>query len=160
MEKHIISILTQNASGVLYRISGLVRRKLFNIDSLTVGDTSNPEKARFTISLTGSKEEAQKLVQAISKLVEVIEINILNPEKTISREIVLAKLMIMDEADEAILKQSVEGIVMKEISRSGHQICIELMDSHQVLENFLDTILHNNIEVVEWIRSGLIATEA
>ena len=160
MEKHVISVLTQNVPGVLYRISGLVRRKLFNIDSLTVGDTSNPEKARFTISLTGSQEEARKLVQTVSKLVEVIEIKILDPQKTVSREIVLAKLMIMDDADEKILQQSVDGIVMKELSRSGHQVCIELMDSHQVLEKFLDTLLHNNIEVVEWIRSGLIATEA
>lgn len=160
MEKHIVSILTQNVPGVLFRISGLVRRKLFNIDSLTVGDTSNPEKSRFTISLIGSEAEAQKLVQTIGKLVEVIEIKILDPKKTISREIVLAKFMVMDEADEAIIQASIEGIVTKEISRSGHQVCIELMDSHQVLEKFLKNILHNNIEVVEWIRSGLIATES
>ncbi len=159
MKKQILSVTTQNAPGVLSRIAGLLRRKLFNIDSLTVGRTSNPKRSHFTITIIGDESEANKVAQAISKLIEVIEVKILQPETTIAREVVLAKFKVMDDNDETFLKQAEGDILVKELHRDGHILCLELMDTSQVLEKFLETILKNNIEVIKWVRSGLIAIE-
>ena len=56
MERHVLSVLVRNSSGVLTRVSGLFARRGFNIDSLTVGMTENPEISRMTITLNGNED--------------------------------------------------------------------------------------------------------
>ena len=157
--KNIITLTTQNVPGVLAKISGVLRRKLFNIESLTVGITSNPEKARFTIIVSEDMRETEKVAVTIEKMIEVLHIKILNPKHTICREIVLAKLKIIDAKDQSILEEIEEDILVKELYKSGHEVCIELIDTSQNLNKFLERILKNNIEVLEWVRSGVIAVE-
>ena len=55
MERHVLSVLVKNSSGVLTRVSGLFARRGFNIDSLTVGSTENPNISRMTITLNGNE---------------------------------------------------------------------------------------------------------
>jgi len=157
MKKYILSVFSQNKPGVLSRIAGLLRRKLFQIDSLTVGRTSIPNVSRFTIVIEGGVEDAHKTAHALEKLVEILSVKIL-PKNSITREIVLARFKIKNQEDEAFLHRAEKEILTKEISRKGNEIVLELVDTSHKLEAFLAKVEKKaEIEVLEWVRSGVIA---
>ena len=68
MRKFVIGMLVSNQSGVLTRISGMFSRRGFNIDSLTVGVTENPDLSRMTVTMTGSEYERDQMVKQLDKL--------------------------------------------------------------------------------------------
>lgn len=72
MEKYVLSVLVENKSGVLSRVSGLFSRRGFNIDSLTVCETHNPGQSRMTIVVSGDEYVLEQIEKQLSKLVEVI----------------------------------------------------------------------------------------
>lgn len=81
MSKYILSVLVENHSGVLSKISGLFTRRGYNIDSLTVSITEEPSISRMTIVVGGSEEITEQIVKQLNKLVDVIKILELNHEK-------------------------------------------------------------------------------
>lgn len=155
-KKYIISLLTANKPGVLSKISGLLRRKLFNIDSLTVGPTVDIARSRFTIVIIGQASEAQKASLMLGQLVEVYESVVLENNPLV-REIVLARFQVDTDADEAFLHKAERGILKKEIWRKGAEICMELVDTSQRLDLFIEKVENSNVKVLEWVRSGMIA---
>ncbi len=157
MGKYILAVFAQNKPGVLSRISGLLRRKLFQIDSLTVGRTSDPGISRFTIVIEGGVEEADKTARTIEKLVEVLSVEILPPEDSVLREIVLARFRLHNKAEEKLLYEAEKSVLAKEIAREGDTITVELVDSSYKLEAFLEKIQNSDIEILDWVRSGVIA---
>ena len=68
MERHVLSVLVKNSSGVLTRVSGLFARRGFNIDSLTVGRTENPEISRMTITLNGNEDVLKNIEDGHMKM--------------------------------------------------------------------------------------------
>ena len=74
MEKHILSVLVRNSSGVLTRVSGLFSRRGFNIDSLTVGRTEEEDISRMTIVIAGDIEVVEQVIKQINKLEDIINI--------------------------------------------------------------------------------------
>ena len=67
MEKHILSVLVRNSSGVLTRVSGLFSRRGFNIDSLTVGRTEEEDISRMTIVIAGDMEVVEQVIKQLNK---------------------------------------------------------------------------------------------
>ena len=90
--KHTISILVENHAGVLSRISGLFSRRGFNIDSLAVGITDDPTMSRITIIVNGDDYTVEQVEKQLNKLIDVIKLKRLQPEETISRELMLVKV--------------------------------------------------------------------
>ena len=74
MKRFVLSVLVENHAGVLSRVSGLFSRRGYNIDSLTVGETFNPEQSRMTIVVRGDEYILEQIEKQLSKLVEVISI--------------------------------------------------------------------------------------
>src|SRR5881628_1541763 len=72
--KHVLSLLVENKPGVLARIAGLFSRRSFNIDSLAVGPTENPEVSRMTIVVNVDQSPLEQVTKQLNKLVEVIKI--------------------------------------------------------------------------------------
>ena len=81
MEKYILSVLVENHSGVLSKISGLFTRRGYNIDSLSVSITEDPSISRMTIVLQGDAQITEQIVKQLNKLIDVIKILELNHEK-------------------------------------------------------------------------------
>ena len=158
-QRHILSVSSQNKPGVLSRIAGLLRRKLFQIDSLTVGRTENPEISKFTIVIEGGVDDADKVAGLLKKLIEILSVKVLT-SNCITREIVLARFCVHNDAEEKTLHKLEEGILTNEIERNGNEIVLELVDTSQRLEVFLKKIQNSKIQVVDWIRSGVIAMDA
>ena len=92
MEKHVISALVENHSGVLNRISGLFSRRGYNIDSLSVGETENPSISRMTIVTKADKQMQEQIKKQLNKLIEVIKIVELNETSAVYRELALIKV--------------------------------------------------------------------
>ena len=90
--KHILSLLVENRPGVLARIAGLFSRRGFNIDTLTVGPTDDPNISRITLTLDGAVHPIDQVTKQLHKLVNVIKIRDMEPGTTIAREMALFKI--------------------------------------------------------------------
>src|SRR5215218_209575 len=90
--KHILSLLVENRPGVLARIAGLFSRRGFNIDTLAVGPTEDPDVSRITLTLDGAVHPIDQVTKQLHKLVNVIKIRDMEPEGTIAREMALFRV--------------------------------------------------------------------
>jgi acetolactate synthase-1/3 small subunit len=137
----------------------LLRRKLFNIDSLTVGRTIKSDESRFTIVIDGDEAQANKAALLIDRLVEIRSVKVLKPEQCLRREIVLARVEITAPEQETFLKRSHAEIISQLIFKEGDLITLELIDTSQKLDVFLEKLHQADIKVVDWVRSGVIAMQ-
>lgn len=92
MKKHVLSVLVENHSGVLSRVSGLFSRRGYNIDSLSVGETEDPMISRMTIVVDADEYTLEQIKKQLNKLVEVIKIIELKETCSIYRELALIKI--------------------------------------------------------------------
>ena len=90
--RHTIAVLVENKPGVLARVASLFRRRGFNIESISVGESEQPDLARMTITIKGNETVVEQVVKQLKKLISVIKVSILNPENTVSRELALVKV--------------------------------------------------------------------
>lgn len=102
MEKHVLSVLVKNSSGVLTRVSGLFARRGFNIESLTVGRTENAEISRMTIDLMGDEDVLEQFIKQLNKLEDVLRVVELKADNSVYRELVLIKVKADAEKRSAI----------------------------------------------------------
>ena len=97
MQKRVLSVLVENHSGVLSRISGLFSRRGYNIDSLSVGETEDPTISRMTIVADADEYTLEQIKKQLNKLVDVITITELKEEQAIYRELALIKVSATNE---------------------------------------------------------------
>lgn len=92
MDRHVLSLLVDNSAGVLERVAGLISRRGFNIDSLSVGETGDPQVSRMTILVTCDRRAQDQIVQQLRKQVFVRKIQILPSGARVMRELLLVKV--------------------------------------------------------------------
>src|SRR5436189_3227663 len=90
--RHTISVLVENKFGVLTRVAGLFSGRGYNIDTLNVAPTSNPETSRMTIVTRGDDATVDQIVKQLNKLVNVLEVTDFSEGEYVDRELVLAKV--------------------------------------------------------------------
>ncbi|MEK6943938.1 MAG: acetolactate synthase small subunit, partial [Thermoproteota archaeon] len=95
----ILSILVENKPGVLFKVTNLFRARNFNIDSISVGITENPEFSRMTITTYGDEKQIQQIVKQLDKMIDTIEVKRLDEHKTVYREVVLFKIKVSKAAN-------------------------------------------------------------
>jgi acetolactate synthase-1/3 small subunit len=101
--RHTISVLVANKFGVLSRVSGLFSGRGFNIDSLTVAETQDPEVSRMTIVTRGDDRIIEQITKQLNKLVDVVKVSDLTGENFIDRELVMIKVQVTAETRAEIL---------------------------------------------------------
>jgi len=154
MNKYVLSVLVENQSGVLSRISGLFSRRGYNIDSLSVGETEDSRFSRMTIVVNGNYQFLDQIQKQLNKLVDVIEIEELKQEEAVFRELVLIKVK-SEEAKRASILEVLEIFRGKVISVSAEDLTLEMTGDQQKVEAFID--LMKNYGVKEMVRTGLTA---
>lgn len=92
--KHTLAVLVENKFSVLTRVAGLFSRRGFNIESLAVGVTDNPNISRMTIVVSDDDHVLSQIIKQLNKLVDVIRVSNLKPEETIERELALFKVKV------------------------------------------------------------------
>ena len=90
--RRVISLLVENQSGVLARVSSLFNRRGFNIDSLTVSATNDPTVSRITVTTHGSDQEIEQLILQTERLEVSRQVFELTPDKSLQRELLLLKV--------------------------------------------------------------------
>lgn len=154
MEKHVLSVLVENQSGVLRRVAGLFSRRGYNIDSLTVGKTENPKFSRMTIVAEGDEDFLDQLKKQLGKLVEVVKINELRPGQSVYRELVLIKVMATD-AERASVMELLEIFRGKVIDVSPETMTLELTGDPEKIVAFVALMERYGIQ--EMVTTGLTA---
>lgn len=152
MSKKVFSVLVANTSGVLNRVAALFSRRAYNIDSLTVGETENPEYSRMTIATSGDDDVLEQIEKQISKLEDVIEVTELTPETSVYRELVLVKVAV-----NAAQRQEIAAIAnifrVQIVDVSKDSVMIELIGNQSKLDAFLELLEGYKIE--QLVRTGI-----
>ncbi|WP_194191739.1 acetolactate synthase small subunit [Clostridium chrysemydis] len=156
MDKHVLSVLVENSSGVLSRVSGLFSRRGYNIDSLTVGKTENPEISRMTITLNGDDDILDQFQKQLSKLQEVIRVYELKQEESMYRELVLIKVRAASE-NRATINEIVKIFRSKIIDVCPETLTIELTGDENKISALIKLVEEFGIE--ELVRTGITALE-
>jgi len=94
MQRHVLSIIVDNHAGVLSRVSGLFSRRGYNIDSLSVGETENPDISRITVSVTCDNNIIEQIMKQVEKLIDVRDVFELTADESVYRELALIKIKV------------------------------------------------------------------
>jgi acetolactate synthase-1/3 small subunit len=152
--KHVLAILVENKPGVLARIAGLFARRGFNIDTLAVGPTDDPNTSRITLTLDGAVHPIDQVTKQLHKLVNVLKIRDMEPDETIAREMALFKVTSAVESRAEIM-QFAEIFRAKIVDVSRRTMTIEVTGSADKVEAFERMIRPHGL--VEMVRTGEIA---
>jgi acetolactate synthase I/III small subunit len=152
--KHVLSILVENKPGVLARIAGLFARRGFNIDTLAVGPTDDPNVSRITLTLDGAVHPIDQVTKQLHKLVNVLKIRDMEPDETIAREMALFKVTSAVDSRAEIM-QFAEIFRAKIVDVSRRTMTIEVTGSADKIEAFERMIRPHGL--VEMVRTGEIA---
>ncbi|MBO0767948.1 MAG: acetolactate synthase small subunit [Solirubrobacterales bacterium] len=152
--KHIVALMVENKPGVLTRIAGLFARRGFNIDTLAVGPTDDPELSRITLTLDGAVHPIDQVTKQLHKLVNVIKIRDLEPEETLARELAMFKIA-ADGAARAEVMQIVEIFRAKIVDVSRRAVVVEVTGTADKVEAFENLV--RPFGLVEMVRTGEIA---
>ncbi|HIW49580.1 MAG TPA: acetolactate synthase small subunit [Candidatus Blautia intestinavium] len=152
MQKRILSLLVDNTAGVLSRISGLFSRRGYNIDSLSAGVTADERFSRMTVVCSGDALILEQITKQLAKLVDVRDIKILEPENSVSRELVLVKVAAKPTEREGVM--TIANIFRANIIDVGKEsMVIELTGSKSKLSAFIDLL--DEYEILELARTGI-----
>jgi len=153
--RRILAILLENEPGSLSRIVGLFSQRAFNIESLTVSPTDEPTLSRITITTSGDDKILEQIIKQVNKLVDVIKITDLTERKHIERELMLIKLLAMNDKSRSEVKRICD-IFRGAIIDIGKQVyTVQLTGNAQKLNAFID-IVGNETEIIEVVRSGCV----
>lgn len=152
MKQRILSILVDNTAGVLSRVAGLFSRRGYSIDSITAGPTADPRFSRMTVVASGDELILDQITHQLSKLVDVRDIKILEPEKSVNRELLLVKVAAAVEERQNLI--SIANVFRAKIVDIGHKsLVIELTGPKSKLEAFISML--EGYEILELARTGL-----
>jgi acetolactate synthase-1/3 small subunit len=156
MAKHVLSVLVENYAGVLSRVAGLFSRRSFNIDSLAVGVTENPEVSRITIVVEGDDYAVEQVTKQLNKLINVITVKKLESGDSVQRELALIKVN-ADASTRAEIMQIVEIFRAKIVDVSANTLTVEVSGDEEKVKALEDMLKQFGIK--EIVRTGLIALE-
>ena len=156
MEKHVLSALVRNSSGVLSRVSGLFSRRGYNIDSFTAGITDNPSFSRMTITLTTDDDGLEQVKKQFEKLEDVIRVISFKANECVYRELVLIKVRANTE-NRAAINEIVSIFRSKIIDLSPDTLTIELTGDEEKISALIKLMEEYGIE--ELVRTGVTALQ-
>ncbi len=95
----ILSLLVENKPGILFKVTHLFRARNFNIDSISVGVTENPDHSRMTITTYGDEKQITQIVKQLDKMIDTVEVKQLDEHKTLFRELSIFKIKLSNAND-------------------------------------------------------------
>lgn len=156
MERFVIAVYVENKYGVLTRVSGMFMRKGFNIDSLTVGETDDPNYSRITITLRGDDYAREQLINQLKKLHNVKKVKLLDAGGSVERELSLIKVYNNTETRNDIMA-AVQIFRAKIIDYTTEAMCIEITGEPSKTNAFIEVM--KPFGIVEICRTGVVALE-
>ena len=150
--RHVISLLIENESGALSRVSGLFSARGYNIESLTVAPTEDASLSRMTIVTSGSDDVVEQITKHLNKLVEVVKVVDLSESAHIERELMLVKVRATGK-DREEMKRMADIFRGRIIDVTDTSYVIELTGNQAKLDSFVGAI--DTGLILETVRSGI-----
>ena len=151
---HTLAVLVENHPGVLIRVAGLFARRGYNIDSLTVCQTEDPEISRMTIVVHGDEQVIEQVRNQLSKLVVVHTVTDLTGESVVDRELALVRVEVSAETRSVVL-QTIDVFRGRVVDMGRSNITIELTGDIAKIDAFVHAIRPYGL--LELVRTGKIA---
>ncbi len=152
--KNTLAALVVNKPGVLARISGLLSRRMFNIESITAGYTEEPDVTRITLVVNGDDHILDQVMKQLSKLVDVIKVVELKAEETVDRELALVK--VRAEASRRSDIVNLVSVFRANIIDVGKEtMIIEILGDEQKINAFCAVL--EDYGIIEMVRTGKVA---
>jgi acetolactate synthase-1/3 small subunit len=156
MEKnYLISAIVEHKPGVLHKIANMFSRRGFNIDSLSVGDTVGKNLARMTITIKGDEPTAEQLIRQLGKLIDVINVTTLDPQRTVERELALIKLKLSTPEDRATIMDYTNIFRGRVVDVATDSVIVEITGTPDKMNAFINLTLRFGI--IEIARTGITA---
>ena len=154
--KGIFSILVENRDGALSSIAGLFARRGFNIDSLAVGETENPEISSMTIVSTGDQRTIDQIEKQLNKKINIIKVRRLSEVRSLSLEMMLVKVNCSPTTRASIIEVcQVTGAKIMKVAPK--YLMLEYHDDPEGIEDFISLI--KPFGILEIQKTGAIAME-
>ena len=156
MNRYTIGLLVNNRYGVLSRISCMFARRGFNIDTLTVGATEDPELSRMTITLMGTEHDRDQFIKQLAKLHDVLSVSDMSESNSVNRELVIIKV----RADQNV-RQEIMNVAnvfrAKIIDYSPRSMMLEITGDKSKVDAFVE--LMSDYGLIEMARTGTVSVK-
>ena len=152
---YIISSLVEHKPGVLYQVSNMFRRRGFNIETITVGESEQAGLARMTITINGDERTVEQVVKQLNKLLDVVKVSILDPESTVTRELALIRINTPNASVRSDVINYTEIFKGKVVDVAHDSLMVEMTGDSDKITAFIE--LMKSFGVREIARTGITA---
>lgn len=153
--RHVLSALVQNVPGVLAHISGMLASRGYNIDSLAVGETEDPNLSRMTVVLVGNDAVLEQVRKQLEKIVTVVRVDDVSASDHVERDLMLIKVRAEPGPSRSEIRELVSIFRGRIVDVGRDQVMIEISGQERKLEAFIE--LMRPFGIVELARTGRIA---
>jgi acetolactate synthase I/III small subunit len=153
-QSRLLSVLVDNKPGVLQRVASMIRRRGFNIDSLSVGPTDDDTISRMTITVHVGRQQAEQATKQLAKLIDVITIDDITGLRNVAHELVLVR-MHAPPGERTELINLVDIFRGRIVDVAASSVIIEVTGSAEKIDNFIE--LMRPFGIKELARSGVVA---
>ncbi len=154
MKKRIYSVLVENRSGVLYKVAGLFSRRCFNIDSLVVGETDDPDVSCMTVVSSGDERTSEQIEKQLNKKLDVIKVKTFAESQCITRELMLLKIK-YNKNNRRDVMELCDIMKAQIVDMSKHFMMIQICDTPERIQLMIHML--QSISIVEVARTGTLA---
>ena len=152
--RRIYSVLVENRSGVLCKVAGLFSRRCYNIDSLAVGETDDPNVSCMTIVSNGDERTIEQIEKQLNKKLDVIKVKTFKESQSISRELMLIKIK-YNKNNRRDIMETCDIMKAQIVDMSKHYMMIQICDTPERTRLLLN--MFQSVSVVEVARTGTLA---
>jgi acetolactate synthase I/III small subunit len=152
--RHVLSALVQNVPGVLSHISGMLASRGYNIDSLAVGETDNPQLSRMTFVVVGDDSVLEQVRKQLEKIVTVVRVDDIGSADHVERDLMLIKVL-TPESTRSEIRELTEIFRGRIVDVAHDMVMIEMSGQERKIEAFIEMM--RPFGIVELVRTGRIA---
>ncbi|MEM7474179.1 MAG: acetolactate synthase small subunit [Planctomycetota bacterium] len=153
--RHVLSALVQNVPGVLSHVSGMLASRGYNIDSLAVGETENPELSRMTFVVVGGDDVLDQVRKQLEKLVTVVEVEDISAKDFVERDLMLLRVKATKGGERSEIRELVEIFRGKIVDVGPDEVMVEIAGRENKIEAFIDRM--RPFGITQLVRTGRIA---
>ncbi len=154
MKTRIYSVLVENRSGVLCKVAGLFSRRCFNIDSLAVGETDDPEVSCMTIVSSGDERTIEQIEKQLNKKLDVIKVKTFAEQQCVTRELMLIKVK-YNKNNRREIMEICESMKAEIVDMSKHFMMLQICNTPEKVKILIQLL--QSISIVEVARTGTLA---
>ncbi len=153
----ILSLLVENKPGILFKVTHLFRSRNFNINSISVGVTENPEYSRMTITTYGDEKQVAQIVKQLDKMIDTIEVKHLDEHKSVYRELCIFKIKLSNASDSMEINKLANAYGGKVHDVRKDSMMVELTATPDQIEAFEE--LAKPFGILDVARTGVAALQ-